>query len=63
MVLGMGIGCWPLLQPWFLTRWLSPPLVMRGGDPYVRALMRTITVSEAYGPQGYSRLYGGGAYR
>ncbi|WP_339396952.1 glycoside hydrolase family 24 protein [Synechococcus sp. C9] len=60
MVVGMGMGCWPLLQPWLLTRWLSPPLVMRGGDPYVRALMRTITVSEAYGPQGYSRLYGGG---
>lgn len=60
LVLGVGIGCWPLLQLQFLTRWLSPPLVMRGGDPYVRALMRTIAVSEAHGAGAYSRIYGGG---
>jgi len=36
-----------------------PPLVMEGGDPYLRALMRTIAVSEANYPQPYSILYGG----
>ncbi len=25
----------------------TQPLVMKGGDPYIRALMRTITASEA----------------
>lgn len=34
-------------------------LVMRGGDPYIRALMRTITASEANDPQPYTLLYGG----
>ncbi len=60
LVLGVAIGGWPVLQLHVLTRWLSPPLVMRGGDPYVRALMRTIAVSEAYGPGAYNRIYGGG---
>lgn len=35
------------------------PLVMQGGDPYVRALMRTISVSEANDPNPYTLLYGG----
>lgn len=35
------------------------PLVMQGGDPYIRALMRTISASEANVPQPYSVLYGG----
>ncbi|MDX2215966.1 MAG: glycoside hydrolase family protein [Oculatellaceae cyanobacterium bins.114] len=35
------------------------PLMMQGGDPYVRALMRTISASEANSPQPYSLLYGG----
>lgn len=34
-------------------------LKMRGGDPYIRALMRTISASEANYPQPYSILYGG----
>jgi muramidase (phage lysozyme) len=34
-------------------------LEMQGGDPYVRALMRTISASEANDPQPYSILYGG----
>jgi muramidase (phage lysozyme) len=59
MVLGLGLGCWPLLVPRWVTHWLSPPLVMQGGDPYVRALMRTIAVSEAAGAGAYYRLYGG----
>jgi muramidase (phage lysozyme) len=35
------------------------PLVMQGGDPYIRALMRTISASESSGPRPYSLLYGG----
>lgn len=37
----------------------TPPLVMKGGDPYIRALMRTITASEANDSRPYSLLYGG----
>ncbi|HBB33601.1 MAG TPA: glycoside hydrolase [Cyanobacteria bacterium UBA8803] len=37
----------------------TPPLVMRGGDPYIRALMRTISASEANVSRPYSVLYGG----
>lgn len=34
-------------------------LMMKGGDPYIRALMRTITASEANDPQPYSIIYRG----
>ena len=37
----------------------QPPLIMKGGDPYIRALMRTISASEANDPRPYSILYGG----
>jgi muramidase (phage lysozyme) len=37
----------------------QPPLVMKGGDPYIRALMRTISVSEANSNRPYSLLYSG----
>lgn len=37
----------------------TPPLIMKGGDPYVRALMRTISASEAHDRRPYSVLYGG----
>lgn len=37
----------------------TPPLVMQGGDPYVRALMRTITASEANVARPYNVIYGG----
>lgn len=37
----------------------TQPLVMRGGDPYVRALMRTITASEANVARPYNVIYGG----
>lgn len=36
-----------------------PPLAMQGGNPYIRALMRTITASEAFDSNPYSLLYGG----
>lgn len=39
------------------------PLAMRGGDPYIRALMRTISASEANSPDPYSIIYGGYAIR
>lgn len=35
------------------------PLVMKGGDPYIRALMRTISASEANYSQPYHVVYGG----
>lgn len=37
----------------------TKPLVMTGGNPYIRALMRTITASEANVKQPYNVLYGG----
>ncbi|MCC0176609.1 glycoside hydrolase family protein [Waterburya agarophytonicola K14] len=37
----------------------TQPLVMNGGDPYVRALMRTITASEANVKRPYNVIYGG----
>jgi muramidase (phage lysozyme) len=36
-----------------------PPLIMQGGDPYVRALMRMISASESNDRRPYSLLYGG----
>lgn len=35
------------------------PLVKQGGDPYVRALMRTISAAESNSDRPYSLLYGG----
>ena len=37
----------------------TQPLVMKGGDPYIRALMRTITASEANVTRPYNVIYGG----
>jgi muramidase (phage lysozyme) len=37
----------------------TPPLVMTGGDPYIRALMRTISASEANFIKPYNVIYGG----
>ena len=36
-----------------------PPLAMKGGDPHLRALMRTISASESNVAQPYSVIYGG----
>jgi muramidase (phage lysozyme) len=36
----------------------TQPLAMKGGDPYIRALMRTITASEANVKQPYHVIYG-----
>lgn len=35
------------------------PLAMQGGDPYIRALMRTISASESNAKNPYVLLYGG----
>jgi len=50
----LGIG------PMAVDGLASPPLVMEGGDPHLRALMRTISVSEANVRYPYAVLYGGG---
>ena len=47
----------PNSDPVFQKR--QPPLIMEGGDPYIRALMRTIGASEANSKRPYSILYGG----
>ncbi|MBW4506470.1 MAG: glycoside hydrolase family protein [Scytonematopsis contorta HA4267-MV1] len=51
----------PRSSPFFSQQ--QPPLVMKGGDPYIRALMRTITASEANTSRPYSVLYGGQQFR
>ncbi|MEM6447311.1 MAG: glycoside hydrolase family protein [Cyanobacteria bacterium P01_D01_bin.123] len=35
----------------------SPPLAMRGGDPYLRAMMRTISAAEASGFDAYRQRF------
>ena len=51
-------GLWrsPLDPQWNET---PAPLVMKGGNPYIRALMRTISASESNSSRPYSLLYGG----
>ncbi len=55
---------WPRPEPFNLRFVPDPsadiaPLAMTGGDPHVRALMRTISASEANDPSAYTLLYGG----
>jgi muramidase (phage lysozyme) len=56
------------LRPPFISSWKVdfsgngtpyPPLAMADGDPYLRALMRTISASESNDAEPYSLLYGG----
>jgi muramidase (phage lysozyme) len=42
-----------------LFRYANAALVMQDGDPYIRALMRMISASEANDRQPYSLIYGG----
>jgi muramidase (phage lysozyme) len=44
---------------WFFPGKGTAPLVMKGGDPHIRALMRTISASEANVSNPYTVLYGG----
>lgn len=48
-----------LTKPIIRSNVKSPPLVMKGGDPYIRALMRTISASESNVSQPYRVIYGG----
>jgi muramidase (phage lysozyme) len=62
--LGVVLVSWllysnPFPWPWQVDASKIAPLAMRGGDPYVRALMRTISASEANDPSPYTILYGG----
>lgn len=45
--------------PWRQWRERPAPLVIRGGDPVLRAFMRTITVVESNSARPYNILYGG----
>lgn len=47
-----------LWRPWLLLPG-TQPLVMSGGDPYLRALMRTISASESNVMRPYHVVYGG----
>ncbi|MBL8389723.1 MAG: glycoside hydrolase family protein [Hydrogenophaga sp.] len=47
-----------LWKPWLLLPG-TRPLVMQGGDPYLRALMRTISASESNVLRPYHVLHGG----
>lgn len=46
-------------QPPFVQTYDPQPLTMTGGDPHIRALMRTITASESNVDHPYHVLYGG----
>ena len=56
-VLVMLLLLW-LWRPWLLLPG-TQPLVMAGGDPYLRALMRTISASESNVLRPYHVVYGG----
>ena len=56
-VLLMLLLLW-LWRPWLLLPG-TQPLVMSGGDPYLRALMRTISASESNVMRPYHVVYGG----
>lgn len=56
-VVAMLLVLW-LWRPWLLLPG-TQPLVMEGGDPYLRALMRTISASESNVMRPYHVLYGG----
>lgn len=60
------VSFWEIYQSWsgrstepYWQGMTPAPLVMQEGDPYIRALMRTISASEANDPRPYSLLYGG----
>jgi muramidase (phage lysozyme) len=59
LVLALWIGGNPLRWLWRVDPDQIAPLAMQGGDPYVRALMRTISASEANDASPYTILYGG----
>jgi muramidase (phage lysozyme) len=59
-ILSLQAHLLPSFKPYpSIIRIEYPPLAMPGGDPYIRALMRTISVSESNDPNPYGLLYGG----
>ncbi|MGB3309775.1 MAG: glycoside hydrolase family protein [Nodosilinea sp.] len=60
-VLGVRSLPRPALRQIQETVWVShpEPLAMAGGDPYIRALMRTISAAESNTSRPYNVLYGG----
>lgn len=50
-------------EPSWQESFLPVPLVMQGGDPHIRALMRTISASESHDKRPYSLIYGGERFR
>lgn len=50
---------WRLAPPPVADAGEIAPLAMTDGDPYVRALMRTISAAESNDPSPYTLLYGG----
>ncbi len=59
LMIGYMQGKRPTLWTSTDKRGADAPLVMRGGDPYIRALMRTISASESNVRDPYSVIYGG----
>lgn len=62
--LGLLVLLWQEIQQQKSSRiqdsvYTPPPLTMKGGDPYIRALMRSISASEAKDSDPYTLLYGG----
>jgi muramidase (phage lysozyme) len=61
---GLALAGWllwgsPITWPWQIDPGKIAPLAMQGGDPYIRALMRTISASEANDASPYTIIYGG----
>jgi len=63
VALGLLILLWPGMQKPSVfpsdSANSTPPLALSGGNPYVRALMRTISASESNSSSPYTILYGG----
>lgn len=60
LLVGLAMGLYrpqPPIDP--VWSFKPAPLVKQGGDPYLRALMRTISVAESNSTRPYSLLYGG----
>ncbi len=55
----LGLKLWQQKPFYIQDAEYIPPLVMTGGNPYIRSLMRTISESEANGDRPYNLIYSG----
>ncbi len=55
----LGLELWKQKPFYIKDAEYIPPLVMTGGSPYIRSLMRTISESEANGDRPYNLIYSG----